>query len=66
MPEPTAATCKTLQFESLSNEQEEQYAAFARVWPTLCQGDDLESHLGELCAEQEGLVFRITWKYWAV
>ena len=42
-------SCKTLQVEALSEEQQEQYAAYARAWPTLCQGDDLEAHTGAPC-----------------
>ena len=46
-----SATCKTLQVENLSSEQEEQFAASARAWPTLCQGDDYEQYTGAPCAD---------------
>ena len=47
-----SATCKTLQVENLSSEQEEQFAASARAWPTLCQGDDYEQYTGAPCADE--------------
>ncbi|KAL1521746.1 hypothetical protein AB1Y20_021401 [Prymnesium parvum] len=44
--------CKVLRPESLSTAEAEQFSAYARAWPTLCQGDNVSLYPDASCADE--------------